>query len=246
MYNLSISITPKNTIKYPLHQHENWEIMYYLSGSGYLATRDEKIPFQKGSILLVPPRTIHGSVSQEGFVNISVGGDFSHLFMHGKLVRLQDNPSAEGEVLAKLLLKNRYADANYVAALCSAYLHFLLQNMDRDSQIEQSVAAIIFEITKQFSDPDLCLTALLTQSGYAEDYIRAVFKRITSLTPVQFLTKVRMEHAQKLFEIYGKSITVAEAAQTCGFKDVIYFSKRFKQWYGVSPDAYRKEKRKQP
>ena len=67
-------------------------------------------------------------------------------------------------------------------------------------------------MSARFSDPCFDITPLLNQSGYAEDYIRAEFKKATSLTPIDFLTKMRLEHAQKLFEIYGDNISVSEVA----------------------------------
>ena len=239
MNNISVSITPKNTIKYPLHQHSEWEIMYYLSGEGYLATKNENIPFKKGSVIIVPPETTHGSVSKNGFVNISVSGAFNHLFLFEKPIMLYDNSALEGEQLAKLIFKNRSSNANYLSSLCLAYIYFLLQNSEYENNSNRIVAETIAKINECFSDCEFDVTDLLIKSGYAEDYIRAIFKKITSLTPVQFLTKQRIDHAKKLFEIYGDNISVAEVSHSCGFKDPAYFSKRFKQIVGVSPDAFK-------
>jgi AraC-like DNA-binding protein len=52
---------------------------------------------------------------------------------------------------------------------------------------------------------------------------------------------MKIDHARRLLEIYGRSITVAEVAEACGFEDAVYFSKRFKQFTGVSPEAYKKQ-----
>lgn len=240
MNSICVSITPDGTVKYPLHSHTNWEIMYYLSGTGYLATEKENIPFERASIIIVPPETVHGSVSENGFVNISISGDFSHLLMFDRVVKLQDNPSCEGRILAELIFNNRYSNTDYLSTLCSAYIGCLLQNAEYENRINQSVAKIIAEITENFSKSDFNITDCLIKSGYAEDYIRAEFKKITTLTPIQFLTKTRIDHAKKLLEIYGGNITLSDTAEACGFDDPIYFSKRFKQFVGIPPDTYRK------
>ena len=39
----------------------------------------------------------------------------------------------------------------------------------------------------------------------------------------------------------GEMITVAEVAYQCGFSDPLYFSRCFKQYYGMSPSRYQKE-----
>lgn len=241
MNEILISKTKNGTKKYPLHQHPTWEVMYYLTGVGYLATKNENITFGPGTVIIVPPKTIHGSVSQDGFINISVGCNFNHLFLSKEPIVQQDNPSKNGELLAKLIYENRNADAKYVASLCNAFAHYLLQNFNGNKRINQTVQSIIKQVDENFLDPDFNITLVLAQSGYAEDYIRSEFKKITNLSPVDYLTKTRIAHAQKLFEIYGQSISVSEVAESCGFIDLIYFSKRFKQITGVSPRQYIKQ-----
>lgn len=242
MNGFSVSITEPGTKKYPLHQHSTWEVMYYLSGSGYLDTQDERVPFQPGSIIMVPPKAVHGSVSQNGFVNISIRSDFGHLFWFDKILTLHDNPSHDGERLARLIFDNRNFDTEYSSALCNAYAHFLLQNHKYEKKINQAIYEIKEQASRHFSDFGFSMTTLLKESGYAEDYIRAAFKEATQLSPVDFLTKIRIDHAQKLFEIYGQSLSVSQVAEACGFDDTVYFSKRFKQFVGVSPAAYKQHK----
>ncbi len=245
MSNYFISITKDGTKKYPLHQHPQWEIMYYLSGEGFLATKNGGIPFKPGNIIIVPPGVMHGSVSQDGFVNISIGGDFNHLFLFDHISVQEDNIGKNGERLARLIYDNRHTSNDYLSALCTAYAHFLLQNQGLEKRIIKAVQNIIELANLHFSNPCFEMTPLLNQSGYAEDYIRAAFKEATHLTPVDFLAKIRVEHARKLFEIYGDILPVSEVAEACGFEDPVYFSRRFKQFIGVSPTEYKKQMIKQ-
>lgn len=236
-----ISVTRPGTKKYPMHQHGYWEIMYYLSGEGYLAADDSKIGFCPGTVIIVPPGVPHGSVSKDGFVNISVGGDFERLFLFERPHKQQDNDTKDGQQLARLILYNQHADSRYVAALCSAYAHFLLQNAKYERRLQRQVSAVIRQIHLNFDDPAFSVSDALRGSDYSEDYIRTEFKKSTGLSPVDFLTKIRIEKAAKLFEIYGQSVSVGEVGEACGFVDLAYFSKRFRQRLGVSPAAYRKQ-----
>lgn len=243
MKNFYATVTEPNTVKYPLHRHSKWEIMYYLEGVGYLKTEKGNIPFAQGDIIIVPPKIEHGSVSENGFVNISISGDFEHLLMFEEPQKLHDNEIFEGEILARVILQNRYSGDEYVSALCTVYIHFLLKNAEYDNRLNRAVTDIVSQMTERFSDTDFNVTEILNKSGYAEDYIRTEFKVRTGVSPVRFLTNIRIEHAVKLFEIYGQSITVSEAALRCGFNDVVYFSKRFKQIMGESPECYKNRKR---
>ena len=240
MNDLYISKTKPGTKIYPLHQHPNWEIMYYLKGEGYLATQNENIPFKPGSIIIVPPGVTHGSVSQNGFVNISIGGDFSHLFLFDYISVQMDNESRNGERLARLIYDNRYVNNDYLSALCGTYAQFLLHNSNPEKRITQAIRNIIEQVSARFSDPCFDITSLLNQSGYAEDYIRAEFKNSLTISPIDFLTKTRIEHAKKLLEIYGSNLSISEISEACGFDDPIYFSRRFKQFAGISPTEYKK------
>ena len=240
MKNVSVGITKPNTKKYPLHRHTCWEIMYYLSGEGHLETEGERIEFHPGSIIIVPPDILHGSVSKDGFVNISIGENFNNLFQFNEIVAVEDNASKDGERLSKLIYENRYADVGYLSALCNAYAYFLLQNIECQKPVNRAVNYIVKSVFENFQDSTFNITELLNNSGYTEDYIRAEFKKITNYSPIDFLTKVRIERAQKLFEIYGEGISVLEIATACGFDDPVYFSRRFKQFTNVSPSEYKK------
>ena len=238
----SAHITEPGTIRYPMHRHDEWEIMYYTEGQGYMLTEKGKIPFEKCDAILVPPGILHGSVSENGFVNISVVGDFSHLFMFDTPVRVSDMGRQDGQMLSTLIFDNRYGRKEYLSALCTAYAKYLLQNMQCDSPLGAAVTEVVRIIDKEYTDSNFCVTDLLKSSGFAEDYLRAAFKKQTGLTPIGFLHKVRIEHAKTLLDIYGKSRSITDIAAACGYDDVVYFSKRFKEYVGISPDSYRNRK----
>ena len=141
-------------------------------------------------------------------------------------------------MLAKMIYQNRFANPEYVAALCSAFAHFLIQSLNMDDPVIGKVREIVQEMTDRFYDCNLDLCALLNASGYAEDYIRAQFKRHTGKTPTEFLTRLRISHACFLIDIYRHSVPLSDIAEKCGYTDYVYFSRRFKQFTGLSPRVY--------
>lgn len=66
-----------------------------------------------------------------------------------------------------------------------------------------------------------------------------VFKRVTGMTFVAHVTRVRITHALRLLR--ESDMTIAEIAARTGFPDQSYFDRRFKQAFGKSPRQYRKE-----
>lgn len=238
MYN--INMTNDGTIRYPLHSHQKYEVMVYLDGEGYLETEDRKYPFSSGSIIIVPPKIKHGSVSVNGFKNISIEGSFENTLTDKYVCSFSDNGENEIITLAKLIYQNRYKDENFLNAVCSAFTRRLLLEASNKSQILSAVDNIISKISSRYYDSELNLSDIISESGYAEDYIRAKFKEVTKKTPSSFLNDIRIKHACFLINIYGKKISLNEISEKCGYNDYIYFSKRFKRAIGVSPSEYRK------
>lgn len=64
-------------------------------------------------------------------------------------------------------------------------------------------------------------------------------KGVTGLSPVEYLRVVRLKKATELLTA-NKEITITEVAYRLGFNDPLYFSRCFKQQFGVSPSNYQK------
>lgn len=90
-------------------------------------------------------------------------------------------------------------------------LHFLQLNYDQPIDI-QTVAEVA------------CMsTSALHQS----------FKQVTSLSPIQYLKRIRLHEARRLLIHDGSSAT--EAAHRVGYNSASQFSREFKAFFGVQP-----------
>ena len=239
--NFKINCTPDGVVRYPMHAHKNYEIMLYLEGKGYMRTELGDVPFEDGTIVIIPPNIKHGSISENGFRNISIEGDFEAYLGFDTVKSFEDNETQEGKMLAEMIYKNRYGNDTYLASLCTAYVCFLMQRFELDSAMQRSVKKITDEISQNAFDTQIDLTLILSKSGYSEDYIRSCFKKITGKTPSEFLTDIRIKNACFLIDIYKNKISLSEISERCGYLDYIYFSKRFKSVMGMSPREYRNQ-----
>ncbi len=240
--NFQISITDDNVKRYPQHKHSFWEIMLYTEGKGYLYTPTENIPFDVGTIIIVPPKIAHGSVSDKPFRNISVGGDFENSFLFDTILHLHDNKDFEGTDLANLLYKNRATDEYYLKALSNAYVNFILMQTTLKKPINTVIEEIKNEILNNAFLYDYNIAKLLNSYNYSPDYIRQQFKIVTGTHPIGFLTKCRIERACFLIDIYGESMPLSKIAENCGYTDYVYFSKQFKRHTKHSPMEYLKQR----
>ena len=223
----------------PPHKHKNYEIVVFTKGKGVFCSDGKEIEAIPGKFVIVPPETMHYSPTfDDEYERIYIHGEFNQIFGFNSTVVIADNPKNEGLLLAKMIYNNRYADRDYVVSLINAFAHFLLQSIKMEDEIFLATKEIVEKITNNFYNCNINVTSLLKKSGYAEDYIRAQFKKITGKTPTEFLTETRINHACYLIDTYKNLFSLSDVAEKCGYTDYVYFSRRFKQIKGVSPRKY--------
>ena len=82
-----------------------------------------------------------------------------------------------------------------------------------------------------------CLAEAIAQSGLSARRFGDLFRDMFGLSPNRYLILRRIEQAKSMLETNCLSVT--EVAELCGFSDVYYFSKVFKQICGVSPSRWK-------
>lgn len=222
----------------PSHKHKNYEIIIYTKGEGNFSANGKTTAVFPGKITIIPPGVTHTTTFSDNLDRIYIQGDFDQIFSVSSPVVISDNQQGEGMQLGKMIYNSRFSDNEYTTALVNAFAHFLLRNITIYNEINTAIKDIINKILNDFYDCDLNLNYLLNNSGYAEDYIRTHFKKITGKTPVEFLTKMRINHACYLIDVYKGTLTLSEIAMKCGYSDYVYFSRRFKKITGMSPREY--------
>ena len=78
---------------------------------------------------------------------------------------------------------------------------------------------------------DMAAAAAISRSG-----LQRKLKQTMGITPQDLLREARIKRASQLLRTTGH--TVADVAYACGFTDPKYFSRCFKQHYGMSPTEY--------
>ena len=66
---------------------------------------------------------------------------------------------------------------------------------------------------------------------------RCISSNAYGQSPIDFLKQMKMKRALQLIE--NKEYNISEIAYMVGFNDAHYFSKCFKQTYGISPTEYK-------
>lgn len=100
---------------------------------------------------------------------------------------------------------------------------------------ERIVSAKMF-MDDNFHEP-LDLEQISQQAFLSRFHFHRLFTRIYRKTPHQYLTLLRLQHAKKLLEKEGLSIT--EVCNSVGFESLGSFSTLFRRENGYAPQYYR-------
>ena len=81
------------------------------------------------------------------------------------------------------------------------------------------------------------MDAIARQLGWSRSHFDRVFSQQVGQAPKQFLLNCKMIEARRYLE--STSLRIGEIAEALGYRDIYFFSRQFKQFFGQAPLAYR-------
>lgn len=101
-----------------------------------------------------------------------------------------------------------------------------------DPHISRALAAFHRAPARNWTVADLAREAGLSRTAFAQAFVAKL-----DLTPMQYITSWRMQIAREALTDLG--LSVADAAEACGYASESAFSRVFKREVGVAPATYR-------
>lgn len=132
--------------------------------------------------------------------------------------------------IKKFLQKKQVVTENSLAEGCG-----LAENLTDD---DQEWILTIGEIAKNALGKDfLSVDYIANELGISSRTFQRKLKATIGLTPKAFLAEVQMQYARQLLE--GKSVkSIRALAHQLGFANAHYFSKKYEERFGKSPQSY--------
>ena len=106
-----------------------------------------------------------------------------------------------------------------------------------ESSKAMQTAAIDAIIIAEIANTDFCVNDFAAKMHMTPAQLFRHVKEVTGYAPIEYLKIYRMKVAAEMLRTSEKS--VSEIARHTGFSDITYFSRAFKQQFGVSPRQYR-------
>lgn len=225
------------------HFHDYWELIYCTGGDGLIGFENDKtLQYAEGQMVIIPPGIVHSNNSVTGFKNI-------HMTVAGWV------PPFKG---ATVIDDNEQKDILYVLNMCHRFfssvekrgavvrsLTELLLNLTvavvGKSPVSHNVAMAENRIIENFSDTAFTPDDAFADVALTKDYARRLFIKEKGISPLCYLTEMRLAFAEKLLAAESSGdANIAQIAEMSGFRDPLYFSRVFKKKHGVSPKKYRR------
>ena len=228
------------------HTHDHWELVYCTSGRGSFRFENGTIMnYQAGEMVVIPPKERHANSSTEGFTNI-------HLtmaepsFPYRTAFRVADDEAgslrmavSQAKIYYMTPVKKRELVLAALGDLIASYIVVFRSNTEFSEPVERIRNAIIHN----YARADFALDEVIREMPFHYDYLRKLFKKEVGVSPLEYMTSLRMKSAETLLtSMWTNEYTISEIAQMCGFEDALYFSRVFKKYYGCAPSNFSKRR----
>lgn len=125
-----------------------------------------------------------------------------------------------------------------------AFMNMLQHVGEQQRRLEEHTGASrailqCMDYIRNHYDEPLDRERLAKQTSFSTSYFSVLFKKQTGYSPVQYITKIRLDRAKWLL-LREKHLSIGDVARAVGFQDPQYFTKVFAHEIGVPPSDYKK------
>lgn len=237
------------------HYHEVHQILYALEGEGQIVLNGSSYSFQQDNVAVIVPLSEHSIVSDSKLTVLVLAFDKSCLeasvqedlltsfFSDTQFIEL--NPfdgSTIRQLLRTMLYEQSHGDSiNYVAM--KIFLSEMLLKLARAQQQPEAFDANVLraERLRNYIDTHyyeiISSEDLSTKLGMSARHLNNIFKERYEVTPIQYLTEVRIGLAKKM--LIETDNDIASICFEVGFESLSTFYRTFKNSANISPNKYR-------
>jgi AraC-like DNA-binding protein len=247
-FDIELSKTQYSTA---VNWHKNTEIQICTSGDGYVLLDGRKMNITEGDLVIANSDVLHYTGTDTNITysciildtEFALSSDidltrirFEELFRDDKIANIFNEirtikESNDSFSIAKL----RTLTLKLLILLCEGHL-LDRSSYDGKSHSYKTVTNAITYIRKNYQNK-LTLDEI-AKNVFANKYtLTRNFKEMTGQTIVEYINTFRCNQAARLID---GGAGIAESARLCGFGNMSFFTKTFKQYIGCLPSEYKK------
>ena len=268
-FNIYPCSIPLDFSQVPVHWHEEMEIISVKKGRGTVTVDMKPFPVSAGDAIAVFPGQLHG-ISRRGadaFEHENIiffpdmpkgpGSDFCNTaFLDPIGAETISGPihfssaSPEGalfsshiEQLDTICEQRPYGYQLAVKSLLFQLLydiscHELWKERKKPSASRDRMKQLLGYIEEHYGEK-ITIQQAASLCGYSSSHFMKYFKKYTGMAFIEYLNDYRLTAAGH--KLLNAKASVTSIAQGCGFDNLSYFNRLFRQKYGLSPRQYRRQ-----
>ena len=266
---LPINVITANIEEYPIHFHDDMEVVYVLDGSITLRNGYYTYNLKQGDVYILNDREMHSfeSTGEDNMVmmlqmDLSYFSRYYDNLKNNFFVTEMEDDSDESldilrGILARIMmevLQKGYgyehkvieSTHNLIACLMSDFRYFVMEDGKFKNEVKNKgnkiLAGRLNRITDYMYDNynrKLTLSEIAEREHLSVYYLSHVIKESTGLSFQDLLSYIRVEESEKL--LLGTNKKIGTIAEETGFSAVRYYIKHFEHWFGMHPLEYRKK-----
>lgn len=249
----------ERNFKEELHSHNHIEIAYILSGKSIFNIDYKQYEVKEGDLIIINPNQIHNGFVVEpenpsleffiGFTDFKYENmEYNTLFKNEcPVITTSASTRKYFQNLIEAILHENDGNKEGKYFMLKTYLTqlILLTIREKNQEInvnETAKSKVSKEISEYFHNhfsEKISLEQIAKNMYLSPFYISKIFKEEIGDTPINYLIKIRLEHAKELL-LSHPNLSVKEISAIVGYDDAYYFSKIFKKYYEYSPAEFKK------
>ncbi len=237
---------------------DHYLIHYVVSGCGVLMINGKQHRVCAGDAFLITPDLLacYTASDKNPWEYLWVGfhgSDSQHLLRltafspQSPVVHFSDQEQMRS--LLMCIVNAQGGTAHQEARMCGnlylllAYLIEYAKKPPQEAEVAYSYAELALRYIERNYAGHITVDDIAAHVGISRSHLYRVFVKHMSLSPNEYVARFRVAKACALL---SSPLSVSEVAGSVGFEDPLYFSRVFRRLKGLSPLAYRKERRLEP
>ena len=233
---------------------------YTLSGYGAIRIGDQEYQLSPGKAFMIEVPSDHcyylpEESSEWEFLYITTfGEEMEHFYRtikerNGNVLAIERQASPISHIeriidkIRSIGISNSYESSGFAYSFMMELMQYLEYGSSSLNELPFAIAKAISYIDANYSK-DLSLDDIVAVSEVSKYHFIRLFSKTMKKTPIQYVTKVRLERAVEL--LHSTDLSIQEIARQTGFQSGNYFNKVFKQYFSISPGKYRHSKGHMP
>lgn len=237
------------------HWHKEFELILIRKGKFTLKLDNNTKVLNEGDFAIISPGVIHGGIAEDAVYECLVfSADALKYDKTNKRVLpsqiivntdFGEYSNTIKEYIDKAFFSVKHRTIGFDLRFYSSILNIfatILENNLYTKSSERNNKFLAFENTIKFIEENysrnITLDELAKNSNLSRKYFSEYFKKITGKGPIEYINKFRIEQACQM--LIDTNLNITEIALDCGFNNLSYFIKAFKEEKNITPTKYRK------